>query len=75
MLSYVPENGLDLEGTFVPGITKKGESFMKENKNVVEKLVAKMAYEKAKKDVNSTCILWFYQPKLPDSLKKLKVEK
>ena len=45
---------------------------MKQEKKLLDKFVAKVAYQVAEKDVNSVCHFFYYQPKLPDSLMKLK---
>lgn len=44
---------------------------MKE-KNIVEKVIVKVAYESAKSNVNSTCAWFFHQPRVPEKLKRLK---
>lgn len=41
-------------------------------KNIAEKIIAKVAYEMAKNNVNSTCAWFFYQPSVPEKLKKIK---
>lgn len=43
-----------------------------EEKNIAEKIIAKVAYEMAKNNVNSTCAWFFYQPSVPEKLKKIK---
>ena len=48
---------------------------MKQEKPLVDKIVAKAAYQAAKKNVNSLCLYFFYQPTVPDSLMKLKEHK
>lgn len=47
---------------------------MKENniKKTIEKKVAHLAIRVTKTDVNSTCPMIAYQPKLPESARKLK---
>ena len=44
---------------------------MKE-KNVVEKIISRVAYSSAKANVNSNCAWFFYQSKTPEKLKKLR---
>ncbi|MBR5058093.1 MAG: cyclic lactone autoinducer peptide [Clostridiales bacterium] len=41
-------------------------------KNVMANILAKAALKTAEKSANSSCHLWFYQPKEPKSLEKLK---
>ncbi len=41
-------------------------------KNMVAGLLAKSARKSAEKSANSSCTLFFYQPKEPKALKKLK---
>ncbi|MBQ5967689.1 MAG: cyclic lactone autoinducer peptide [Clostridiales bacterium] len=41
-------------------------------KNVMAGILAKAAMKTAEKNANSTCHLYFYQPKEPKSLDKLK---
>lgn len=45
---------------------------MNRKNNVVEKIIATMAYMCARKNVNSTCISIFYQPVIPEKVKSLK---
>lgn len=45
---------------------------MKKEKNTLEKLVSKVAYTAAKSNVNSNCMLFFYQPTVPEKVKALK---
>ena len=45
---------------------------MKQDKKLLDRAIAKAAYQVAKKDVNSFCIFLFYQQTIPDSLMKLK---
>lgn len=54
---------------------ERGEREMNEEKKLLDKVVAKAAYQMAKKNVNSACFFYFYQPKIPDALKKLKDNK
>lgn len=39
---------------------------------VVDKLIAKAAYQQARGIANTGCIWFFYQPKLSEKLKKLR---
>lgn len=39
------------------------------------KLVSKAALLNAEKEVNSACVLWGYQPKMPETLKQKSVMK
>ena len=48
---------------------------MKQEKKLLDRVVAKAAYQAAKKNVNSLCLFYFYQPTVPDSLMKLKEHK
>lgn len=48
---------------------------MSQEKKVFDKIIAKAAYEAAKKNVNSICYYWFYQPEVPNAVKKLKDHK
>lgn len=41
-------------------------------KNLVANAVATLAKETATKSVNSACMLFLYQPKVPEKLKKLR---
>lgn len=41
-------------------------------KNVVAAVIAKTAKNMAMKEANSVCTLYFYQPKEPKKLKKLR---
>lgn len=43
-----------------------------QKKRAAGDLLAKLAYHEAKKSVNEACYFNFYQPKLPEALKKLK---
>lgn len=45
---------------------------MKKIKNQLEKMVVKAAYNAAEKNANSVCGFFFYQPKQPDAVKKLR---
>lgn len=47
---------------------------MKENKikKLIGKKVAPLAIRLTRAEVNSTCVLFAYQPKLPESASKLK---
>ena len=45
---------------------------MTQKKQLLDKMVAKAAYQAAKKNVNSLCFYFYYQPTVPDSLMKLK---
>ncbi len=40
--------------------------------NAVEKVVASLAYNEAKKGANTMCVWCFHQPKLPEGVKKLR---
>lgn len=45
------------------------------NKKISEcsiKMIAYLARKVAARDANTTCPIWGYQPKLPDSVKRLK---
>ena len=50
--------------------TKEG-STMKKTK-VVDKVIKKAAYRMAEISANQVCTYFFYQPKLPESVKKLR---
>ena len=41
-------------------------------KKIVDILVAKAAYEAAAKNVNQMCTYFFYQPRVPEKVKKLR---
>lgn len=41
-------------------------------KNLAANLVADMARESARKNVNSVCSIFFYQPVVPEKAKKLR---
>lgn len=43
-------------------------------KNFISKGVKALAVKTAKNDMNSTCVCFQYQPKLPKSVKKSKLE-
>ena len=45
---------------------------MKKDVKIVDKLICAAALLSAKNNVNSTCSWFFYQPRVPDSVKKLK---
>lgn len=45
---------------------------MKKGKNILLKEMAELAYTTAKKEANSTCGIFFHQPKLPEKVKKLR---
>jgi len=45
---------------------------MKRDKKLLDNLVSKAAYSIAKGNVNSNCMLFFYQPTVPEKVKKLK---
>ena len=45
---------------------------MKKIKKQLEKMVVKAAYNAAEKNANSMCGFFFYQPKQPDAVKKLR---
>jgi len=45
---------------------------MRRSKGVLEKMVAAIALSAAKGSANSTCMFVAYQPKLPESAKKLR---
>ena len=44
-------------------------------KNLLVKMGRKVVNNNAKKEANSACLYWAYQPKMPDSVRKLKKEK
>lgn len=44
-------------------------------KKSVAKLVAKASYKEAEKNANSTCIFLHGQPQMPESVKKLNMNK
>ncbi len=53
--------------------TRKEEiSTMKAKGKIVEKLIASLAYQSAEKEANSSCQIFFHQPKLPEKVKKLR---
>ena len=41
-------------------------------KNTIGKVIAKAAYKKAEESNNLICTYFFYQPRLPEAVKKLK---
>lgn len=41
-------------------------------KNIINKIAADLVYETAVKQANSSCTFFFYQPKLPEKVKKLR---
>ncbi len=41
-------------------------------KKVIAKTIAKVAKKTATKSANSTCLFYFYQPKEPKAVKKLR---
>lgn len=45
---------------------------MIKKKGKLEKVVANMAYETAKTSASYVCTWFFYQPKLPEAVKKLR---
>lgn len=45
---------------------------MKNGSTIAEKVVAKVAYEAARKASNSACYYFFGQKKLPESVKKMR---
>ena len=49
-----------------------GFYIMKDMKNFIGKVTAKIAYDTAEKNANSICTWVFYQPKLPEKVKKLR---
>lgn len=48
---------------------------MKNHKEVILQAVAKTAYGTAKKEANSACICFFYQPVMPQKVKELRKKK
>lgn len=53
-------------------IAKERFYIMKDMKNFIGKVTAKIAYDTAEKNANSICTWVFYQPKLPEKVKKLR---
>ena len=49
---------------------KEEEKYMK--KLIIGKAIAKAAYKESEKQINEICNAFFYQPKLPEAVKKLK---
>lgn len=45
---------------------------MKKERKTLLKRVAGMAYTTAKKEANSVCYAFFFQPELPEQVKKLR---
>lgn len=45
---------------------------MKKEVKTIDKIIAVAALASAKSNVNSTCSWFFHQPKVPDSVKKLR---
>ncbi len=44
---------------------------MKKGKNTFDKIIMKSAYVAAKRSADATCTYFFYQPRLPEKVKKL----
>ena len=45
---------------------------MKKEVKTVDKIIGAVALASAKSNVNATCSWFFHQPKVPDSVKKLR---
>lgn len=52
--------------------TGKKEEINMSKKNIMEKMIAKAAFNESKRMVNQQCGLYFYQPEIPEKVRELK---